>query len=62
MLSGTRCIGGVVDRIVAGGFIVCNDYGWTGYRPQKDSADAFMRLRGLSVLSLPTAQWHVVMR
>ena len=50
------------DRVAAGGLIVFDDYGWTGYRAQKDSADDFMRLRGLSVLELPTGQGLVVKR
>src|SRR6185312_9745737 len=29
------------DRVSPGGLIVFDDYGWTGYRRQKDAADAF---------------------
>ena len=50
------------DRISRGGMIVFDDYGWTGYRAQKLSADAFMRERGLAVLELPTGQGLVVKR
>jgi predicted O-methyltransferase YrrM len=50
------------DRVSAGGMIVFDDYGWTGYRAQKDSADEFMHARGLSVLELPTGQGLVVKR
>ena len=31
------------ERVSEGGMIVFDDYGWTGYREQKDAADAFMR-------------------
>ena len=31
------------DRISPGGMIVFDDYGWTGYRAQKDAADTFLR-------------------
>ena len=42
------------DRVSTGGIIVFDDYGWSGYRAQKDLADDFMQLHGLSVLELPT--------
>ena len=50
------------DRISPGGMIVLDDYGWTGYREQKASADDFMRERALAVLELPTGQGLVVKR
>jgi predicted O-methyltransferase YrrM len=50
------------DRVSQGGIIVLDDYGWSGYRAQKAVADEFMRLRGLSVLELPTGQGLVVKR
>lgn len=50
------------DRVSPGGIIVFDDYGWSGYRAQKDSADEFMAARGLSVLELPTGQGLVVKR
>jgi glycosyltransferase involved in cell wall biosynthesis len=50
------------DRISPGGLIVFDDYGWNGYREQKDAADAFMRERALAVLELPTGQGLVVKR
>jgi len=50
------------DRVSPGGLIVFDDYGWTGYRRQKDAADAFMRPHGLAVLELPTGQGLVVKR
>ncbi|HEY1930607.1 MAG TPA: TylF/MycF/NovP-related O-methyltransferase [Acetobacteraceae bacterium] len=50
------------DRVSPGGIIVFDDYGWSGYRAQKDSADEFMGARGLHVLELPTGQGLVVKR
>ena len=50
------------DRVSTGGIIVFDDYGWSGYRAQKDLADDFMQLHGLSVLELPTGQGLVVKR
>ncbi|HET7880215.1 MAG TPA: class I SAM-dependent methyltransferase [Acetobacteraceae bacterium] len=50
------------DRVCAGGIVVFDDYGWTGYRAQKSTADAFMRARGLAVLELPTGQGLVIKR
>ena len=52
----------LIGRVVAGGIIVLDDYGWSGYRAQKDSADDFMRLHGLTILELPTGQGLVVKR
>jgi O-methyltransferase len=42
--------------------MIFDDYGWTGYPAQKDSADEFMQARGHSVLELPTGQGLVVKR
>jgi predicted O-methyltransferase YrrM len=50
------------DRVSEGGIIVFDDYGWNGYRDQKQAADAFMRQYALSVLELPTGQGMVVKR
>ena len=50
------------DRISPGGMIVFDDYGWTGYRAQKDAADTFLRQRSLAVLELQTGQRLVVKR
>ncbi len=48
------------DRISPGGVIVFDDYGWSIFRKQKESADAFMASRSHSVLELPTGQGLVV--
>jgi O-methyltransferase len=50
------------ERVSPGGLIIFDDYGWTGYRAQKDMADTFMQAYGLSVLELPTGQGLVVKR
>ncbi|MFM9913964.1 MAG: TylF/MycF/NovP-related O-methyltransferase [Methylophilaceae bacterium] len=48
------------DRIVQGGIIVLDDYGWLVYKEQKDAADAFFEERGYFVLELPTGQGLMV--
>jgi O-methyltransferase len=50
------------DRVSEGGMIVFDDYGWTGYREQKESADKFMRMYSLHILELPTGQGLVLKR
>jgi len=44
------------DRVVAGGFILFDDYGWSGYRAQKEAEDVWLAARGHFVLELPTGQ------
>ena len=44
------------DRIVPGGSIVFDDYGWYAYRAQKEAEDAFLNPRNYRVLELPTGQ------
>lgn len=44
------------DRIVPGGIILMDDYGYVGYGSQKLGMDAFARSKGLPILSLPTGQ------
>jgi O-methyltransferase len=48
------------DRVVPGGVIVFDDYGWWQYRTQKQAEDEFMRARGYDILELPTGQGLVV--
>jgi O-methyltransferase len=48
------------DRVVPGGLIVFDDYGWTGYIAQKKAEDAFMAARGHTILELPTGQGMVL--
>lgn len=44
------------DKIVPGGLIVFDDYGWSGYVAQKEAEDKFMADRGHTILELPTGQ------
>ena len=48
------------DRVVPGGAIIFDDYGWHVFRKQKEVEDAFFAARGYSVLELPTGQGLVV--
>jgi hypothetical protein len=50
------------DRVVAGGIIVFDDYGWHLFRKQKEAEDAFMAARGYRILELPTGQGLLVKR
>jgi O-methyltransferase len=50
------------DRIVPGGIVIFDDYGWTSHRDQMAAADIFAASRGLSVLELPTGQGMVLKR
>jgi hypothetical protein len=43
-------------RLVPGALVVLDDYAYAGYRTQKVAMDHFARLRGVTVLSLPTGQ------
>lgn len=48
------------DRVVPGGTIVFDDYGWHIFRKQKEAEDTFMTARGHSILELPTGQGLVI--
>ena len=48
------------DRIVPGGVIILDDYGWFHYRAQKEVEDPFFAARGYRVLELPTGQGMVI--
>ena len=50
------------DKVVPGGVIVFDDYGWKLFYKQKEAEDAFMEERGYRVLELPTGQGLVVKR
>ncbi len=43
-------------RLVTGGIIVLDDYGWTPYRAQKRILDDFAVQRGVEIMMLPTGQ------
>lgn len=44
------------DRISPGGVIIFDDYGWSIFRKQKETADQFLASKGLYALELPTGQ------
>lgn len=48
------------ERVVPGGTIVFDDYGWLAYRRQKDAEDAWLKRYGVQVLEMPTGQGLVV--
>ena len=48
------------DRVVVGGLIVFDDYGWLHYQRLRDAEDRFMAERGHAILELPTGQGLVV--
>lgn len=48
------------ERLVSGGIIVLDDYGWTKQINQKVAFDRFAEDRGVKVLSLPTGQGLIV--
>lgn len=48
------------DKVVPGGMILFDDYGWTGYAAQRHAENAFMKDRGHHVLELPTGQGLVI--
>jgi hypothetical protein len=48
------------DKLVSGAAIVLDDYGWDGHIVQKRAMDEFAKQKGVSVLSLPTAQGLII--
>lgn len=48
------------DKVLPGGAIVFDDYGWKLFSEQKITADTFMAKRGHEVLELPTGQGLVI--
>jgi O-methyltransferase len=44
------------DRLVPGACLILDDYGHTGYWPQKDMADEFAAARNKMILELPAGQ------
>lgn len=48
------------DRVVDGGMIVIDDYGWLRYREQKWAADDFFGSRGYLIAELPTGQGLII--
>jgi O-methyltransferase len=50
------------DRVLPGGVIVFDDYGWKMFHKQKEAEDDFMRRRGHEILELPTGQGLLIRR
>lgn len=50
----------VLPALVPGGVIILDDYGWWGYRQQKEAEDPLFAEHGLEVLELPTGQGLVL--
>lgn len=48
------------DRVVPGGVVVFDDYGWKAFGRQREAEDAFMQHRGYQILELPTGQGMVI--
>lgn len=43
-------------KMPIGGIVLLDDYGWTPYRPQKDTLDEFAKKNGVEIMMLPTGQ------
>lgn len=48
------------NKIVPGGVIILDDYGFPQHKEQKLAFDRFARERGVNILSLPTAQGIII--
>lgn len=48
------------DKIVKGGIIVLDDYGYSGYLPQKNAFDEFAEEKKIKILQLPTGQGLII--
>ncbi len=45
-----------LERLLPGGIVVFDDYGWSGYEEQRDAIDSVLDGRGESLVALPTGQ------
>jgi predicted O-methyltransferase YrrM len=50
------------DRVVPGGVIVLDDYGYRCYRAQHDAENEFAKARGYPIVELPTGQGLLIKR
>ncbi|MBN8889471.1 MAG: hypothetical protein BGP12_10650 [Rhodospirillales bacterium 70-18] len=48
------------DRLVPGGIVLLDDYGWSTHTAQKQAFDAFAAAHGVSILNVPTGQGILV--
>jgi hypothetical protein len=44
------------DKLTPGAPVILDDYGWSGYRPQKEAIDELAHAKGVEILTLPTGQ------
>lgn len=49
-------------KMVRGGIVLFDDYGWSGYHLQKKAHDEFAAAHGVSILTLPTGQGMLIKR
>jgi len=56
------CLGPVLERMVAGGLLVLDDYGFVRYRDSHAREKAYFRSIGETVLELPTGQGLFIKR
>ncbi|WP_158282359.1 TylF/MycF/NovP-related O-methyltransferase [Azospirillum sp. TSO5] len=56
------CLEKLFPKVVPGGIVILDDYGWKLYHRQKEAEDAFFTSLGYQVLELPTGQGMVVKR
>lgn len=59
-LAEKGCIEGLWDKIVPGGIVLIDDYGWTDHRMQQDMWDDFASSKGELIATLPTGQGLLV--
>ncbi|MCK7581381.1 MAG: hypothetical protein MZV65_40950 [Chromatiales bacterium] len=50
----------IIPVLAPGAVIILDDYGWWGYRQQKEAEDPLFAEYGLEVLELPTGQGLVL--
>ena len=48
------------DKLVPGGIVLFDDYGWLGYIAQKKAHDEFAASMGVKILNLPTGQGMLI--
>tara|TARA_B100000401_G_scaffold109870_1_gene71670 strand:+ start:533 stop:1321 length:789 start_codon:yes stop_codon:yes gene_type:complete len=50
----------IYERIVKGGIIILDDYGWINYRSQLAAEKEFLEKKGQKILELPTGQGLII--
>lgn len=58
--SEIAALNALFDKVVPGGIILFDDYGWTGYKAQRLAENDFMAERGHHILELATGQGLVI--